>query len=285
MKSEERKPDDIDTSSSATNRSSSDCLKSNNRVARKTSFNGSTCGSDPISAETSDVVDPPAPRSIDDGDVTNDRENVVTNEMFGKMYLINRMLWDEHPKNFGDDGLSIVVKNDSGFNRSDVDVGMGSSASSWLQDKRAAATTTVKGKRKPQPTPRDHKKTVSRKTGWMGECGDSHLRRRSEYEKPVEGPSSSLPIGCGGDSGKYFVNFSAAAHTRQQRRQQIKDVYAEDDTRAPAVGARRSDYTARGHDPSSFINRKMRSIEITRTNKIIASKILNVRTTIPKTKL
>jgi len=96
---------------------------------------------------------------------------------------------------------------------------------------------------------------------------------------------SSGPNGFGDGSGKYFANSSAAISQRKKREQQIKDVYAatpEKNTRAPVAMARRT--TDRSHQASSYINRKVRSREITRTNKIIADKILNVRMTIPKTK-
>lgn len=96
---------------------------------------------------------------------------------------------------------------------------------------------------------------------------------------------SSRPNGFGDDSGKYFSNSSAAFSQRKKREQQIKDVYAatpNKSTRAPVAMARRT--TDRSHEASSYINRKIRSREITRTNKIIADKILNVRMTIPKTK-
>lgn len=117
------------------------------------------------------------------------------------------------------------------------------------------------------------------------------LTRSKGGRVPVDGtPSevlllSSGPNGFGDDSGKYFANSPAAFSQRKKREQQIKDVYAatlDKNTQAPVAMARRM--TDRSHQASSYINRKIRSREITRTNKIIADKILNVRMTIPKTK-
>ncbi|XP_027851313.2 uncharacterized protein LOC114130523 [Aphis gossypii] len=129
------------------------------------------------------------------------------------------------------------------------------------------------------PKKRGRKKTIRRSTHPKG-GRDSVDGTPSEVLLLSSGPN-----GFGDDFGKYFTNSSAAFIQRKKREQQIKDVYAatpEKNTRAPVAMARRT--TDRSHQASSYINRKIRSREITRTNKIIADKILNVRMTIPKTK-
>jgi len=156
----------------------------------------------------------------------------------------------------------------------DSDCDDSSLASSWLlgtdeiitgrqsrpsPDKRfAAVTTAVKSRKKRKPA-LGRKKALARLRGLHS----------AENGNPVEGLSED----------------GWASPTRQQREQQIKDAYAspeENNRTSAAAMARRT--TDRCHEASSLINRRMGNREITRTNKIIVDKILNVRTTIPKTK-
>lgn len=148
----------------------------------------------------------------------------------------------------------------------DRDCDDSSLASSWLLEtdeiitgrRFTAVTTAVKGRKKRKPAP-GRKKALARLRGlYSPENGNS-----------VEGLSDDR----------------WASPSRQQRAQQIKDAYAAPEennrTSAAAVAGRTTD---RCHEASSLINRRMGNREITRTNKIIVDKILNVRTTIPKTK-
>ncbi|XP_060843756.1 uncharacterized protein LOC132923801 [Rhopalosiphum padi] len=301
---------------------SSVCSKSNRGVSRKaTSFDLTTCGGDgPNSTETSNEIDRHAEkspaaqtnprRSIDDNVKSEKQsENASLNEMNGKMYLIDKLLGcEDHSKTKCsiDDQLrstDVMVENDSGFDRYDVedsqsfsgdhrDGDTGSFSSSWLLGagdiisggrylfpEKLAGTVAVKFKGRKR---HGRKKTLARRQGRSERPKSS---RGLENGNPSEGlPLSPQLIGFGEDCGKYFAN-SSAAPSRRKREQQIKDVYAAtagENTRAPVAIAGRT--TDRSHEASSFINRKMRSREITRVNKIIADKILNVRTTIPKTK-
>ncbi|CAI6356738.1 unnamed protein product [Macrosiphum euphorbiae] len=148
----------------------------------------------------------------------------------------------------------------------DRDCDDSSLASSWLLEtdeiitgrRFTAVTTAVKGRKKRKPA-LGRKKALARLRGlYSPENGNS-----------VEGLSDDR----------------WASPSRQQRAQQIKDAYAapeENNRTSAAAVARRT--TGRCHEASSLINRRMGNREITRTNKIIVDKILNVRTTIPKTK-
>jgi len=298
------------------------CNYSGSQKAR--SFVASTCsgGGDPISVEMSKVKDryageslralPNSQQLIDD--VKPDDRTQIEDEM----YLINRLLKYKHPntKRSKDEDQPrsndrLTVENDSCFDRYDTedsrhsffvdgdsDGDDGSSTSSWLlgtdeiitgrrsrpspEKLVAAATTAVKGRKK-----RSRKK----RNPALG-CNKSIARLRGRHST-VNGnlakklplsllPPSPQPFEFVINSSKYFVD-SSWVPTRQQRRQQIKDVYAapEENNRTLAMARRTTD---RSHEASSFINRKMGNREITRINKIIADKILNVRTTIPKTK-
>eukprot|EP00102_Acyrthosiphon_pisum_P015552 XP_008186173.1 PREDICTED: uncharacterized protein LOC100575206 [Acyrthosiphon pisum] len=122
----------------------------------------------------------------------------------------------------------------------------------------AAVTTAAKGRKKRNPA-LGRKKALARLRGLHS----------AENGNPVEG----------------LLDDGWASPRRQQRAQQIKNAYAapeENNRTSVAAMARRT--TDRCHEASSLINRRMGNREITRTNKIIVDKILNVRTTIPKTK-
>lgn len=134
------------------------------------------------------------------------------------------------------------------------------------QDKQAAVPTiTAKTRKKRKPARRQ--------------------QHSSENRKQTEGLSSSslkpfynfliIP-------GKYFGEAPEVPKWRRRERQ-IKNVYAapRENTRTPTTVIRATD---RKHEASSGINRRTDNIEITRVNKIITDKLLNVRTTIPKTK-
>jgi len=148
----------------------------------------------------------------------------------------------------------------------DRDCDDSSLASSWLLGtdeiitgrRFTTVTTAVKGRKKRKPA-LGRKKALARLRGLHS----------AENGNPVEGLSDDR----------------WASPSRQQRAQQIKDAYAapeENNRTSAAAVARRT--TDRCHEASSLINRRMGNREITRTNKIIVDKILNVRTTIPKTK-
>ncbi|XP_022182671.1 uncharacterized protein LOC111042390 [Myzus persicae] len=257
--------------------------------------------------------------SIDEGDGDGVKTDERT-EMEDKMFLINRLLRCKHPKTkwYGDDDDHRprstdrpTVENDSGFDRyeavdsrqslcddgeSDTDGDDGSSTSSWLlgtdevitkqRSRRSpeklapAATTAAKGRRQKKNPALGCNKTLTRRR----RPPSAEKRHREERLLSSLLPQSPQPFEVIVDSGKYFANASAAP-SRRQRERQIKDAYAasEQNTRTPAAArARRT--TDRSHEASSCINRKMGNREITRTNKIIADKILNVRTTIPKAK-
>jgi len=328
MKSE-RISGTIEFSSSKVNESfsSSKSCSDDSGSQKAMSFVTSTYGGggEPISVETSKVVDRYAGESlrarlnsqqfIDDGDgVKFNKQTEIENNMF----MIKRLLrcktpntkWsrdEDRPRSLD----RLTVEDNSGFDwydakdtwqsfyadgdSNDDDNDNVSLTNSWLlgtdeiitgrrsrssTDKRVSAvTTSVKGRKKRNPA--------------LG-CNKvlARLRGRNSAEKgnPSKGLSSSfLPsppqtFKSIVDSSKYFAKASAAP-SRQQREQQIKDAYAapEENIRTSAASmARRT--TGRCHEASSFINRKVGNREISRTNKIIADKILNVRTTIPKTK-
>lgn len=65
---------------------------------------------------------------------------------------------------------------------------------------------------------------------------------------------------------------------KQQKEQQIKDVYLENTLK----GIKKAPSNFNSHKASSFVNRKMKHLETKRINNIIVNKILNVQSTIPK---
>jgi len=266
---------------------------------------------------------PNSQRSIEDGDGDGIKTDERT-EKEDKMFLINRLLRCKHPvtKWCRDEDRPLstdrpTVENDSGFDRyeaqdsrqsfcddgdSDSDGDGGSSTSSWLmgaddiiagrrsrpyQEKLAAVVkTATKGRRKKRnPTLGCNKTLTQRRRRRQQHSGENENQEYRLLSSLLPQPPQPFEVIV--DSGKYFANASAAP-SRRQREQQIKDAYAapEENTRTPAaVPAERARRTTdRSHEASSCINRKMGNREITRTNKIIADKILNVRTTIPKTK-
>lgn len=248
----------------------------------------------------------------------------TSNEMGSKMYRMNKLLSllsckHSKTKNPIDDQLQptdLMVEKNSGFGRYDAEDSRsfssdrddnaedsrscsgdrdGDAATSFSSSWLPGSDSIISGGRylfpgKPAGTVQAMavKKILKKR-------GRKKISRRSAHPKSgrdsVDGTPSevlllwSRPNGFGDDSGKYFANSSVAFSQRKRREQQIKDVYAttpDKNTRAPVAKARRT--TDRSHEASSYINRKIRSREITRTNKIIADKILNVRMTIPKTK-
>ncbi|XP_060856689.1 uncharacterized protein LOC132934396 [Metopolophium dirhodum] len=310
MKSE-RISGTIESSSSEVNESSNSPKSCNDSGSQKAmSFVASTYGGgdDPISVETSKVVDQCAgesPRArlnsqrfIDDGDdVIIDEQTEIENKMSERFSDEDRPRSTDRP----------TVENDSGFDRYDAkdsgqsfcadgdrDCDDSSLTSSWLlgtdeiitgrrirpsPNKRVAAVTTaVKGRKKRNPA-LGRKKALARLRGSHSAENGNKAEGLSSSFLPL--PPNPIPIV---DSGKYFENASVAP-SRQQREKQIKDAYAapeENNRTSAAAMARRT--TDRCHEASSLINRRMGNREITRTNKIIVDKILNVRTTIPKTK-
>lgn len=271
-------------------------------------------GGEPISVETSKVVDRNAGESltarlnlqqfIDDGDgVKFNKQTEIKNNKF----MIKRRLRCKHPNTMwsrDENRPRSTDEDDSRFDRYDDEDSWqsfcvdgdsnndNSSLNSWLlgtdeiitgkrspsPDKRVAAVTTVvKGRKKRNPA-LGCNKVLARLRG----------RNSAENRNPAKGLSSSSfltsppqPFRSNIDSSKYFAEASAAP-SRQHREQQIKDVYTAPEENNRTSMARRTTY--RCHEASSFINRKVANREITRTNKIIADKILNIRTTIPKTK-
>lgn len=248
----------------------------------------------------------------------------TSNEMENKMYRMNKLLSllsckHSETKNPIDDQLQptdLMVGKNSGFDRYDAEDSRrfssdrnddaedsrscscdrdGDAATSFSSSWLPGSDSIISGGRCLFPGKASGTGQAMTVKKVLKKHGRKKIRRRSAHPKggrySEDGtPSevlllSSRPNGFGDDSGKCFANSSAAFIQRKRREQQIKDVYAatpDKNTRAPVAMARRT--TDRSHEASSYINRKIRSREITRTNKIIADKILNVRMTIPKTK-
>jgi len=112
------------------------------------------------------------------------------------------------------------------------------------------------------------------------------LDRYSAYAAAAESKKlNSLYDGSGDmrivkETCDYTVNrpttptmFIPAFLSKTQKKKRVKDVYADN---------RPKQQPPSGHKPSAYINRQTKQQEIQHVNRIIAKKILNVKSTIPK---
>lgn len=219
-------------------------------------------------------------------------ENVKQNEMKGKMYLINKLLKNERSKiktlnmhgdwsdanesfekkstwsykTYSKSSLSIRKNNTNGLNDfydyqiNDSDTSSFLIQGSDLSKNRKQKLINIYENLKSQ-NQRTKKKTVDKNSS-----GDKVLPR-----SPVDLTNDES------DKSYKYSKFMVVLN-KQQREQQIKDVYAKDTFQDTEKTSGR----LRTHKPSSFVNRQNKNKEITRTNSIIVNKILNVRTTIPR---
>lgn len=309
----------ISESSSSKDIESSDSSSesSNDSGSRKLMMRGGGDDDDDNTYDYSDVetlkkVDRCAGESLISQSRSNSQRSIdyvnidETSELDGKMYLIKKMqLGYENPKTkcTGNDedrqrstGRPPTVENDSYFDRYNAEDslqlrygGDGDRDGSLLlhtdemiaggrsrqsQDKlQAAAPTTVAKNRKKE---KEKKKKIKPAPG-CNKTLAQWQQHSSENGKP-----SSEPFDGINKPHKYFGDVPKAS-IRRRRKRQIKNAYKApgENTRTPMAVMRATD---RKHEASSCINRRTANKEITRVNKIITFKILNVRTTIPKTK-